>query len=105
MLKRLFPEREVPPLTEPLIVQDLVISGAEIEADRRLVRFVGWTLSNSGKLETAERRIVVRLADGQPTRARTLWADLADALRQEGSYGDRRPEVATAQFRYRAFDN
>ena len=104
MLKRLFPEPEVPPLTEPLIVQDLVITGAEIEADQRLVRFAGWTLSKTGKLEPAERRIVVRLA--MPIdAARTLWADLADALRQEGGYGDRRPEVATAQFRDRALDN
>src|ERR1700733_4193488 len=62
MLKRLFPEPEVPPLSEPLIVQDLVITGAEIEADQRLVRFAGWTLSKTGKLEPAERRIVVRLA-------------------------------------------
>jgi len=104
MLKRLFPEPEVPPLTEPLIVQDLVITGAEIDADRHLVRFVGWTLSKIGKFEPAERRIVVRLA--MPIdAARTLWADLADALRQEGGYGDRRPEVATAQFRDKAFDN
>ena len=104
MLKRLFPEPEVPPLTEPLIVQDLVITGAEIEADQRLVRFAGWTLSKTGKLEPAERRIVVRLA--MPIdAARTLWADLADALRQEGGYGGRRPEVATAQFRDWALDN
>ena len=104
MLKRLFPEPEVPPLTEPLIVQDLVITGAEIEADQHLVRFAGWTLSKTGKLEPAERRIVVRLAMPIDV-ARTLWADLADALRQEGGYGDRRPEVATAQFRDRALDN
>jgi hypothetical protein len=90
MLKRLFPEPEVPPLTEPLIVQDLVITGAEIEADQHLVRFVGWTLSKTGKLEPAERRIVVRLA--MPIdAARALWANLADALRQEGGYGDRAP--------------
>jgi len=37
--------------------------------------------------------------------ARTLWADLADALREEGGYGERRPEVAAAQFRDKAFDN
>jgi hypothetical protein len=104
MLKRLFPEPEVPPLTEPLIVQDLVITGAEIDADRHLVRFVGWTQSKIGKFEPAERRIVVRLA--MPIdAARTLWADLADALREEGGYGERRPEVAAAQFRDKAFDN
>jgi hypothetical protein len=104
MLKRLFPEPEVPPLTEPLIVQDLVITGAEIEAERHLVRFVGWTLSKTGRLELAERRIVVRLA--MPIdAAREIWADLADALREEGGYGDRRPEVLTAQFRDKALDN
>ena len=68
------------------------------------MRFVGWTLAKTGKLEPAERRIVVRLA--MPIdAAREIWADLADALRQEGGYGERRPEVATAQFRDRALDN
>jgi hypothetical protein len=68
------------------------------------VRFVGWTLAKTRKLEPAERRIVVRLA--MPIdAARALWADLADALREEGGYGDRRPEVAAAQFRDRAMDN
>ena len=33
-----------------------------------------------------------------------LWADLAGALREEGGYGDRRPEVAAAQFRDSAED-
>jgi hypothetical protein len=37
--------------------------------------------------------------------ARTLWADLADAQREEGGYGKRRLEVAAAQFRDRALDN
>jgi hypothetical protein len=103
MLKRLFPEPDVPPLSEPLILQDLVITGAEIEADRHLVRFVGWTLAKTGNI-AAERRIVARLA--MPIdAARGLWADLAGALREEGGYGDRRPEVAAAQFRDRALDN
>jgi hypothetical protein len=104
MLKRLFPEPEVPPLTEPLIVQDLIITGAEIEADQHLVRFVGWALAKTGKLEPAERRIVVRLA--MPIdAAREIWADLADALGEEGGYGERRPEVVTAQFRDKRADN
>jgi hypothetical protein len=104
MLKRLFPEPEVPPLSEPLIIDDLVITGAEIEADRHLVRFVGWTLSKTGNLEPAERRIVARLVMPIDV-AREIWADLADALREEGGYGDRRPEVLTAQFRDKALDN
>ena len=37
--------------------------------------------------------------------AREIWADLADALGQEGGYSDRRQEVAAAQFRDRALDN
>jgi hypothetical protein len=105
MLKRLFPRPEVPPLTEPLIVHDLVIGGAEIEADRHLVRFVGWTLAKTGKHESAgapHRRGVSRCRS--TPRAR-YGADLADALREKGGYGDRRPEVAAAQFRDRALDN
>jgi hypothetical protein len=67
------------------------------------VRFVGWTLAKLIGNEL-ERRIVVRLA--MPIdAAREIWADLADALREEGGYGDRRPEVAAAQFRDRALDN
>ena len=37
--------------------------------------------------------------------ARTLSADLADALREDGGYSKRRLEVAAAQFRDRALDN
>ena len=37
--------------------------------------------------------------------ARVIWADLADALREEGGYGDRRHEVTTAQFRDKTIDN
>ena len=67
------------------------------------MRFVGWTLAKLIGNEL-ERRIVVRLA--MPIdAAREIWADLADALREEGGYGDRRPEVAAAQFRDRALDN
>ena len=54
----------------------------------RFVRFVGWTLIGA-ELEAPERRIVARLAMPLDA-ARTLWADLADALREEGGYGDRR---------------
>jgi hypothetical protein len=62
------------------------------------VRFVGWTLTKTGKVEAPERRIVVRLSLPIDV-ARTIWADLADALREQGGYGDRRPEVLTAHFR------
>jgi len=58
----------------------------------------------TGKLDPAERRIVVRL--GVPIdAARVIWADLADALREEGGYGDRRHQVTTAQFRNKTIDN
>ena len=52
----------------------------------------------------AERRIVARFTVPIDV-AREIWADLADALREEGDYGDRRQEVLTAQFRDKAFDN
>jgi hypothetical protein len=104
MLKRLhFPEPE-PFFTEPLIIADIVITGAEIEAGQHLVRFVGWTLTKTGKVDPPERRIVVRLSMPIDV-AREIWADLADALREEGGYGDRRPEVLAAQFRDKCADN
>ena len=63
----------------------------------------GWTLAKTGH-DPVERRVVSRLAMSIDA-AREIWADLADALRQEGGYGERRPEVAAAQFRDRALDN
>jgi hypothetical protein len=104
MLKRLFPDEQEPILTEPLIVQDLFITGVEIEAAQHFVRFIGWTLSRTDKRDAPERRIVAWLAMPIDV-AREIWADLADALREEGGYGDRRPEVLTAQFRDKALDN
>ena len=68
------------------------------------MRLVGWTLTKTGNLDPAERRIVVRL--GMPTDvARVMWADLAEALREQGGYGDRRPEVLVAHFRDKRADN
>ena len=104
VLKRLLPDEQVPILTEPLIVQDLFITGVEIEAAQHFARFVGWTLSKTDKRDTPERRIVMRLALPIDV-AREIWADLADALREEGAYGDRRPEVLMAQFRDKRADN
>ena len=106
MLKRLhFPDLEPAPFTEPLIVPDIVITGAEIEAaGPHIVRVVGWTLTKTDKLDTPERRIVVRLSVPLDV-AREIWADLADALREQGGYGDRRSEVLAAQFRDRRADN
>jgi hypothetical protein len=70
---------------------------------RRVGRESRVTVPSIGR-ESAERRIVARLSVPIDA-ARTLWADLADALREEGGYGERRPEVAAAQFRDRALDN
>ena len=67
------------------------------------MRFVGWTLAKTGH-DPAERRVVARLAVSIDA-AREIWADLADALGEEGGYGDRRHEVAAAQVRDRALDN
>jgi hypothetical protein len=105
MLKRLFPEPEVPPLTEPLIAVDTILDGIEVLGGRHIIKLVGHVaIPSMGRDLPAERRVVSRISLPLDV-ARTLWADLADALREEGGYGDRRPEVATAQFRDKALDN
>jgi hypothetical protein len=106
MLKRLRfaePELEVPPLNEPLIVQDLLLDGIHLRAGRHIVKFVGFA-TTLGIGEPAERRIVSRFSVPLDV-ARVMWADLSDALGEEGGYGDRRQEVTAAQFRDREFDN
>jgi hypothetical protein len=105
MLKRLFPEDAETPISEPLIVQDLIMDEIEVRGGRHVVKLIGIvTVPSIGRDQPAERRIVARFTVPIDA-ARALWADLADALREEGGYGDRRPEVAAAQFRDRALDN
>ena len=105
MLKRLLPEPEVPPLIDPLIVPDLILDGIEVRGGRHVLKLIGIVTAPSiGRDQTTERRIVARFTVPIDA-ARALWADLADELREQGGYGDRRPEVVTAQFRDKALDN
>ena len=98
------PDAEVP-ISEPLIIPDLILDGIEVRGGRHVVKLIGIVTTPSlGRDQPAERRIVARFTVPIDA-ARTLWADLADALREHGGYGDRRPEVAAAQFRDRALDN
>jgi hypothetical protein len=105
MLKRfLCPDAEAP-VTEPLIVPDIVLDGIEVRGGRHVVKLIGIVTTPSiGRDQPTERRIVARFTVPIDA-ARALWADLADELREQGGYGDRRPEVVTAQFRDRAMDN
>lgn len=74
-------EPEQPPLTEPVIVPCLFITGGAIETSHDLVRFVGWVAIPELGGETAERRIAVRFA--MPT-------DVARGLFSQGSRATRR---------------
>lgn len=51
-----------PPLTEPVIIPCLFISGGEIEFGEGVIRFVGWTQMPALGGQTEERRIEVRFA-------------------------------------------
>ena len=82
----------------------LSISSFAVKAEAHVVHFIGWVTTPRVENEEQERRIVVQF-DMPLDTARGFWADLADALREEGDYGDRRLEVATAQFRDKGLDN
>jgi hypothetical protein len=47
-----------PPLTEPMIVQCLSVSGFEIDIEDHMMHFVGWAVTRDGSSQ--ERRIVMR---------------------------------------------
>lgn len=70
-----------PPLTEPLIVPCLFVTGAAIERTQHVVRLVGWltTLDLGG--EAQERRIVARCAMAIDT-ARKLAREISGAVRE-----------------------
>ena len=105
MLKRLLCPDADAPVTEPLIVPDIVLDGIEVRGGRHVVKLIGVvTIPSIGRDQPTERRIVARFTVPIDA-ARALWADLADELREQGGYGDRRPEVVTAQFRDKALDN
>jgi hypothetical protein len=65
------------PLTEPLIVPVLFISGMMVEADGAVARLTGWETAPIG--EANERRVVVRVAMTVEA-ARALHTDLGEAL-------------------------
>lgn len=51
-----------PPLTEPMIVQCLSVSGFEVATEDHVMHFVGWAVTPAfaGDSASQERRIVVR---------------------------------------------
>lgn len=49
-----------PPLTEPLIVPCLYVTGLAVEIEGNVVRVIGWTHVPAIGGETEERRITVR---------------------------------------------
>ncbi len=72
------------PLTEPVIVPCLYLTGGEIEIGAGVVRFVGWTQMPGLGGQTEERRIEVRFA--LPVEeARRLAAKLQHELRKRAS--------------------
>jgi hypothetical protein len=74
-----------PPLTEPLIVPALFISGMIVDAGLDVVRLVGWETTPFGN--PSERRIVVRVAMTVEA-ARELHAGLGEVLgRLDGKGG------------------
>lgn len=69
------------PLTEPVTVNCLYLTGAAIEVTRHVARTVGWVaLPDQTGGEAKERRVAVRFA--MPIdAARAYWRDLGDELR------------------------
>jgi hypothetical protein len=65
------------PLSEPLIVPTLFISGADIDANGDLTRITGWEITQVG--DARERRVVVRIAMSVDI-ARRLHARLGETL-------------------------
>ncbi len=58
-----------------------------------------------GETSAREARSRTPTRTGAEIEAGQHFVRLADALREEGGYGDRRPEVLTAQFRDKRADN
>lgn len=72
---------EEPPLTEPLIVPCLYVTGAAVERADHAVRIVGWVHLPVLGGETDERRIVIRFAMPIDS-ARKLSHALASIMRE-----------------------
>ena len=74
-------EPDPPPLTEPLIVSCIFVTGAAVERTQHVVRLVGWLTTPDLGGEAIERRIVVRFA--MPIdAARRLAREIAGAVRE-----------------------
>ena len=97
MPKRILPDEAEIPICEPLIVPDLIFDEIKVQSGRHVLKLIGVVTAPSFGRESAERRIVARFAVPLDV-ARTLWADLAEALREEGGYGDRRPRSRQRNF-------
>lgn len=48
------------PLSEPLIIQCLSVSGVVVKTDDNVVNFVGWSATPTGDGNPPDRRIVIR---------------------------------------------
>ena len=79
-------EAPIAPISEPLIVPDLILDEIEVRGGRHVLKLIGKVTVPSIGRESAERRIVARFTVPIDA-ARALWTDLADALREEGGYG------------------
>jgi hypothetical protein len=81
LLSLLRVQKELVPLTEPLILSTLHVSGFELNASERVVIFTGYELIPRCGLAPRERRIVTRFAM-TATEARMFRDVLGGALRE-----------------------
>jgi hypothetical protein len=104
MLKLIpFAEQE-PPVSEPLIIPDVIVDAVEVRGGRHVVRFVGLATVPSIGREPEERRVTLRFTMALDV-AREFWTDLAAALGEKGDDLEMRAAVAAAQFRDKRADN
>jgi len=71
------------PLTEPVIVPCIFVSGVTVVISDGIVRFIGWAEMPSIGGEVEERRIVVRFVMTRDA-ARTLRDDITKLLKRPG---------------------
>jgi mono/diheme cytochrome c family protein len=71
------------PLTEPVTIQCIFVSGVDIVLSGPIARFVGWAEMPAIGGETEERRIVVRFVMSRDA-ARTFCTELRNALKRKG---------------------
>jgi hypothetical protein len=71
-----------PPLSEPVIVPDLFVSGVHVTPEPSCVRFVGWATTGDAEGEIPERQIVVRFSMSEAA-SRKLRRDLSSAYAEQ----------------------